>query len=158
MGKRFRVMEKNGTNQTIIAAVSLHGLDAPWVIDGAINGEMFHCWGWEVLCPTLQPGDLVRWDKPTVSLGVTYAVVCTYGCDDGRISPTRCAIIDAGLDGRSSLHRSYKTPPAAAGSAHVGLAAASRLASTAAPEGSHRSRTTPPSAITPCGDAPPAMC
>ena len=47
--------------------------------------------------------------KPTVSLVVTSAVVCTYGCDDGRIAPTRCAIIDAGLDGRYSLHRSYKT-------------------------------------------------
>ena len=38
--------------------------------------------------------------KPTVSLGVTYAVVCTCGCDDGRIAPTRCALIAAGLDGR----------------------------------------------------------
>src|SRR5215218_8092067 len=38
--------------------------------------------------------------RPTVSLGVTYAAACTYGCDDGRIAPTRCAIIDAGLDGR----------------------------------------------------------
>jgi hypothetical protein len=34
---------------------------------------------------------------PTVSLGVTYAVAYTYGCDDGRISPTRCAVIDAAL-------------------------------------------------------------
>jgi Xaa-Pro aminopeptidase len=37
---------------------------------------------------------------PTVSLGVTYAVADTYGCDDGRIWPTRCAVIDAALDGR----------------------------------------------------------
>src|SRR5262249_7173930 len=95
---------------------------------------------------------------PTVSRGVTYAVVCTYGCDSGRISPTRCVIIDAGLDGRYRLHRSYKTPLAVAGSAHVGLAAASRLASTADPDGFPRSRTTPPSAIPPCGDAPPATC
>ena len=35
--------------------------------------------------------------RPTVSLDVTCAVVCTYGCDDGRIGPTRCAIIAAGL-------------------------------------------------------------
>src|SRR5467141_526493 len=34
---------------------------------------------------------------PTVSLGVTYVVVCTYGCGDGRIGPTHCAVIDAGL-------------------------------------------------------------
>src|SRR6266566_1761303 len=96
--------------------------------------------------------------RPTVSLVVTSAVVCTYGCDDGRISPTRCAIIDAGLDGRYSLHRSYTTPPAAAGSAHVGLAAASRLAAPADPDGFHRSRTTPLSATTPCGDATLAKC
>ena len=38
--------------------------------------------------------------KPTVSLGVTSAVVCTYGCGDGRIALTHCAVIDAGLDGR----------------------------------------------------------
>src|SRR5712692_4662286 len=31
--------------------------------------------------------------KPTVCLGVTYVVVCTYGCDDGRIGPPRCAVI-----------------------------------------------------------------
>ena len=31
--------------------------------------------------------------KPTVSLGGTSAVVCTYGCGDGRIAPTRCAVI-----------------------------------------------------------------
>jgi transposase len=39
-------------------------------------------------------------DIPTVSHGVTCAVVDTYGCDDGRISPTHCAVIAAGLDGR----------------------------------------------------------
>src|SRR5215470_6542194 len=59
---------------------------------------------------------------PTVSLGVTYAVVYTYGCDDGRTAPTRCAIIAAGLDGRSSQHRACKTPPAGARSAYSTLA------------------------------------
>ncbi len=38
--------------------------------------------------------------RPTVSIVVTCVVVYTYGCDDGRIAPTHCAIIDAGLDGR----------------------------------------------------------
>src|SRR5262249_34119819 len=109
-------------------------------------------------CRPLRIDYCLFWLIPTVSRGVTYAVVCTYGCDSGRISPTRCVIIDAGLDGRYRLHRSYKTPLAVAGSAHVGLAAASRLASTADPDGFPRSRTTPPSAIPPCGDAPPATC
>ena len=47
-----------------------------------------------------RPSQVFIVDKPTVSRGVTYAVVCTYGCDGGRISPTRCAVIDAALDGR----------------------------------------------------------
>lgn len=57
------VPDNYGTNQTMIAALSLDGIDAPWVIDGAINGEIFHCWVSEVLCPTLQPGDIVLWDN-----------------------------------------------------------------------------------------------
>src|SRR5262245_27714158 len=44
--------------------------------------------------------EVKRGDTVGVSLGVTCAVVYTYGCDDGRIAPTRCAIIAAGLDGR----------------------------------------------------------
>src|SRR5262249_34405713 len=90
---------------------------------------------------------------PTVSHGVTYAAVCTYGCGDGRIAPTRCAVIDAGLDGRSSPHQACKTLPAGAGSAHSALVAGSGLGSPAAPGGSRRSRTTWPSGTTPCGDA-----
>jgi hypothetical protein len=39
---------------------------------------------------------------PTVSLGATYAVACTYGCDDGRIAPTRCALIGGVLGDRWS--------------------------------------------------------
>ncbi len=52
-----------GSHQTLLAALSLEGLDAPWVVDGAINGALFHCWVTEVLCPTLQPGDIVLWDN-----------------------------------------------------------------------------------------------
>ena len=39
---------------------------------------------------------------PTVSLGATYAVAHTYECDDGRIAPTRCAVIDAALGNESA--------------------------------------------------------
>src|SRR6266478_7241571 len=94
-------------------------------------------------------------NKPTVSLGVTCAVVDTYGCDDGRIGPTRCAIIDAGLDGRGRPCRTCRTPPAAARSAHTALAAGLRPVSTADPGAFPRSRTTPPAGIRPCGDASP---
>src|SRR5439155_9156772 len=89
---------------------------------------------------------------PTVSLGVTYAVVYTYGCGDGRILPTRCAVIDAGLDDRYRPRRADRTPPAGVGSARSAPAAASRPGSTIDPAGFRRPRTTSPSATTPCGD------
>ena len=95
-------------------------------------------------------------DKPTVSLGVTYAVVDTYECDDGRISPTRCAIIAAGLDGRWSPHRACRTPPVGACSTHSGLAGGSRRASPADLGGFPQSKTTRRSRTRPCGDASPA--
>src|SRR5437773_352064 len=38
--------------------------------------------------------------QPTVCRGVTYVVVCTYGCDGGNNGQTRCAVIVAALGGR----------------------------------------------------------
>jgi len=64
--------------------------------------------------------------KPTVSLaslGATYVGAYTYGCDDDRISPTHCAVIDAGLDGRCRQRRACRTPPVRASSAHSALVA-----------------------------------
>src|SRR4030095_1945798 len=90
---------------------------------------------------------------PTVCLGVTSAVVYTYGCNDGRILPTRCAIIDAGLGDRCCPCRACRSALARAGSGHRPLVAGSGLVSTAVPGGSLRSRTTPPAGIRPCGDA-----
>jgi transposase len=57
------VPDNYGSNQTMLAALGLDGLDAPWVVDGAVNGAIFHCWVSEVLCPTLQLGDIVLWDN-----------------------------------------------------------------------------------------------
>src|SRR5438067_11324605 len=91
--------------------------------------------------------------RPTVSHGVTCVAVCTYGCGDGRIAPTRCTVIDAGRDGRSRPHQACKTLPAGAGSAHSALVAGSGLVSPADPEASRRLRTTPPAATMLCGDA-----
>jgi transposase len=52
-----------GTHQTMLAALSLEGLHAPWVVDGAVNGDLFRYWVRNVLGPTLQPGDIVLWDN-----------------------------------------------------------------------------------------------
>src|SRR6266487_1711381 len=95
-------------------------------------------------------------DRPTVSLNVTSVVACTYGCDDGRISPTRCAVIAAGLGDRCSPRRACSRLPAGARRAHSALAAGSRPGSPADPGGSHRSRTRPRSGIRSYGDASPA--
>jgi transposase len=49
--------------QTLIAAVGLDGVRAPWVFSGAMNGEMFLAWVRQGLAPKLQPGDWVIMDN-----------------------------------------------------------------------------------------------
>ena len=49
--------------QTFIAALRHDRLDAPWVIDGAMNGEMFDLYVETQLVPTLRQGDVVVLDN-----------------------------------------------------------------------------------------------
>ena len=49
--------------QTFIGALRHDRLDAPWVIDGAMNGEMFDHYVKTQLAPTLEPGDVVILDN-----------------------------------------------------------------------------------------------
>src|SRR5688572_25328426 len=92
-------------------------------------------------------------DRPTVSIAVTCAAAYTYGSDGGRILPTRCAVIVAGLDDRCRPRRADSTSPAGADSARNALAAMSRPGATIDPGAFPRSRTTPPAVTTSCGDA-----
>jgi len=48
---------------TFIAALRHDRIDAPCVIDGPINGELFTAYVEQVLAPTLQPGDVVILDN-----------------------------------------------------------------------------------------------
>lgn len=48
---------------TFLAALRHDRIDAPWVIDGPINGELFRLYVTEVLVPTLEPGDIVVLDN-----------------------------------------------------------------------------------------------
>jgi transposase len=57
------VPQHYGTRQTLLAALSLQGVGAPWVIDGAVDGDGFLLWVQHVLAPTLQAGDLVVMDN-----------------------------------------------------------------------------------------------
>lgn len=52
-----------GSNYTLMAALSVEGLQAPWLLEGALNGETFKLYLEQVLGPTLQPGDIVLMDN-----------------------------------------------------------------------------------------------
>jgi len=48
---------------TFLAALRLDRIDAPWLLDGPINGERFRIYVEKVLAPTLAPGDIVIRDN-----------------------------------------------------------------------------------------------
>src|ERR1700691_4427615 len=48
---------------TFIAALRHDRIDAPWVINGPINGALFRLYIEKVLAPTLSPGDVVVLDN-----------------------------------------------------------------------------------------------
>ena len=48
---------------TFLAALRHDRVDAPWVLDGPINGAAFRTYVEKVLVPTLSPGDIVIMDN-----------------------------------------------------------------------------------------------
>jgi transposase len=48
---------------TLVAALGLHSMDAPWVLPGNMTGEAFEVYVRHVLAPTLQPYDVVVLDR-----------------------------------------------------------------------------------------------
>jgi len=48
---------------TFIGALRHDRIDAPWVIDGPMNGALFVAYVEKVLAPTLKPGDIVVLDN-----------------------------------------------------------------------------------------------
>jgi len=48
---------------TFIAALRHDRVDAPWLIDGPVNGERFRLYVEQVLAPTLRPDDIVVMDN-----------------------------------------------------------------------------------------------
>ncbi len=55
---------------TFLAALRHDRIDAPWVLDGPINGEAFLTYVEKVLVPTLTPGDIVIMDNLSSHKGV----------------------------------------------------------------------------------------
>jgi transposase len=58
-----RVPHGHWKTLTFIGALRIDRVDAPWVIDGPINGELFTLYVKSVLIPTLRPGDVVILDN-----------------------------------------------------------------------------------------------
>jgi transposase len=48
---------------TFIAALRHDRIDAPWVFDGPVNGDIFQTYVERILVPTLRPGDVVVMDN-----------------------------------------------------------------------------------------------
>ncbi len=48
---------------TFIGALRVDGIDAPFVLDGAVNGESFLAYVEKLLVPALKPGDIVVMDN-----------------------------------------------------------------------------------------------
>jgi len=67
-GQRLLASVPHGHSQTstLIAGVRLAGPCAPWLFDGAMNGEMFVAWVRQGLAPTLGPGDVVILDNLSI--------------------------------------------------------------------------------------------
>ena len=51
------------TTMTFLAALRHDRVEAPWLIDGPIDGESFRLYVDQVLIPTLHPGDIVIMDN-----------------------------------------------------------------------------------------------
>jgi transposase len=64
-GQRLQASVPHGHWKTLtfIAALRADRVDAPWVIDGPINGELFALYVENVLAPTLAKGDIVILDN-----------------------------------------------------------------------------------------------
>lgn len=53
----------SGPHYTVVASLSLAGVTAPWVIEGAMNGAAFATYAQHELGPSLQSGDIVIIDN-----------------------------------------------------------------------------------------------
>jgi putative transposase len=63
MRLKAKVPHRRWKTMTFLAALRRDRIDAPWLIDGPINGESFRLYVEAVLIPTLRPGDIVIMDN-----------------------------------------------------------------------------------------------
>jgi hypothetical protein len=58
-----KVPHRHWQTTTLLAALRHDGIDAPWLLEGPIDGESFQTYVEKVLLPTLRPGDIVIMDN-----------------------------------------------------------------------------------------------
>jgi transposase len=65
LGQRLPAKVPHGrwTTMTFLAALRHDRVEAPWLLEGPINGESFRLYVEQVLSPTLQPADIVIMDN-----------------------------------------------------------------------------------------------
>ena len=82
------VPDNHGHNHTLMAALGVAGVSAPWVLEGAVTGDIFRLWVREVLAPTLQPGDIVLWDNlPAHKVAGIVELITARGAQLIRLAP-----------------------------------------------------------------------
>lgn len=57
------IPQNYGENVTMLASLSFSGIEAPMTINGAVDGIVFKVYVEQVLCPTLNVGDVVVMDN-----------------------------------------------------------------------------------------------
>ena len=86
-GERAVVVEpfETGGNISVIGALTLDGVRAPMMIEGAIDGQVLELYIQHFLAPQLQPGDIVIWDNvPTHKSANVLALIEATGA---RVEP-----------------------------------------------------------------------
>jgi len=58
-----KVTQRRWTTMTFVAALRLDRIEAPWLLEGPIDGESFRTYVERVLVPTLREGDIVIMDN-----------------------------------------------------------------------------------------------
>jgi transposase len=60
---KAKVPHRRWKTMTFLAALRQDRVEAPWLLDGPINGERFRLYVEKMLVPTLRPGDIVVMDN-----------------------------------------------------------------------------------------------
>jgi DDE superfamily endonuclease len=81
-----KVPHSRWKTMTFLAALRHDRIDAPWFIEGPIDGASFRAYVEEVLLPTLRPGDVVVMDN----LGSHKGKACASSFDPPALSYSSC--------------------------------------------------------------------